>query len=30
MKKIANLLVCAFLVATSLASCKKENTPGLK
>ena len=27
MKKIANLLVCAFLVATSLASCKKENTP---
>ena len=26
MKKIANLLFCAFLVATSLASCKKEES----
>ena len=24
MKKIANLLVCAFLVVTSLASCRNE------
>ena len=28
MKKIANLLVCAFLVVTSLASCRNEEVPG--
>ena len=28
MKKTANLLVCAFLVVTSLASCRNEEVPG--
>ena len=28
MKKIANLLVCAFLAVISLASCRNEEVPG--